>query len=251
MAKVRCRLIVLAAGEGKRFQQVGYKDPKPFIEILGMRMLDLVIRNMRDQLKLSPEECPVTVVTQQSFGELPFELSNGEVIQLAKTTSGAAETAKIALESLPNDGKPVIICNCDQFVTFDGKEIMAGLEADETNQILTFEDPTMNPKWSYVELSPGTCLVKRVAEKVPISTTATVGVYGYVTKDVAIDAIDSMMKANDRFNNEFYLCPAFNYVRHFFTCSEPVVRMWGLGTPEDFDAALRDEVFINEVDRIR
>ncbi len=251
MAEVRCHLIVLAAGEGKRFRQVGYKDPKPFIEISGVHMLDLVIRNMRDQLKLTPEACPVTIVTQDSFGDPPFNLENANLIKLTRTTSGAAETAKLALESLPPDGLPVIVCNCDQLVTFDGAEVLDSLQLDRSNVILTFEEPTRNPKWSYAEIVPGTCLVKRVAEKVAISTTATVGVYGYAAASVAIAAIERMMQANDRFNNEFYLCPAFNYVKGFYTCVEPSIRMWGLGTPEDFDLALADSDFIQEVDRIR
>jgi predicted heme/steroid binding protein len=59
-----------------------------------------------------------------------------------------------------------------------------------------------------------------------------------------------MMLADDRFNGEFYLCPAYNYIDGTIS-NVSSTRMWGLGTPEDLKAAIADSDFVAEVDRIR
>ena len=50
-----------------------------------------------------------------------------------------------------------------------------------------------------------------------------------------------MIAANDRVNNEFYLCPVYNYLIKnggVVRISE-IQEMWGLGTPEDLDTYLK------------
>ncbi len=249
MAEVRCRLIVLAAGEGKRFQQEGYTDPKPLIDVLGIRMLELVIRNMKDQLQ---EDCQVTIITRDVFGNvfgfMEKNMENASSIRLSEMTGGAAETALKGLNHGLDLGEKIIICNCDQLVLFDGKKMLKSLDKN-AGAILTFEEPSLNPKWSYAEVGKGG-KITRVAEKVAISTHATVGVYGYASRTVAAEAIGKMMAANDRFNNEFYLCPAYNYIDGTIS-NISSKRMWGLGTPEDLKAAITDSDFAAEIDRIR
>lgn len=251
MAEIRCRLIILAAGEGKRFKQQGYVEPKPYIDVLGLSMLEVVIRNMRDQLG---QKCPATIITQESFGRPQEklthaeELENASIIRLSGTTGGAAETALLGINHGQDIDEKIIICNCDQLVLFDGKKMLKSLKKN-AGSILTFEDPTLNPKWSYAEISKGG-KITRVAEKVPISTHATVGVYGYSSRKTANDAISKMISANDRFNGEFYLCPAYNYIDGTIS-NISSIRMWGLGTPEDLEAAHADSDFGAEVARIR
>jgi len=249
MAEVHCRLIVLAAGEGKRFQEVGYKEPKPFIEILGVRMIELVIANMRSQLGV---DCPVTIITQDKFGRIfgqtEFYLDKTSVIRLGSLTGGAAETALWGLKHGPDMGEKIVIANCDQLVLFDGKKMLKSLDK-HAGSILTFDEPGRNPKWSYAEINKKG-LITRVAEKNPISDHATVGVYGYANRNVAIDAISKMMAANDRFNNEFYLCPAYNYIDGTIS-NVSSTRMWGLGTPEDVQTAIADKDFATEIETIR
>ena len=89
----------------------------------------------------------------------------------------------------------------------------------------------------------------RVAEKVPISTHATVGIYSFRTKKIALNAIDAMITADDRFNGEFYLCPAFNYVDH--KKASPSTKMWGLGTPDDLWNAVGDPAFVKAVEKLK
>jgi dTDP-glucose pyrophosphorylase len=99
-----------------------------------------------------------------------------------------------------------------------------------------FQDPTMDPKWSFVKVDEAG-LVLEVAEKKPISDLATVGIYLFTKgKDFVSAALD-MMIANDRVNNEFYTCPVYNYMirkgSRIGIYEVPMKSMAGLGTPDD------------------
>jgi len=81
--------------------------------------------------------------------------------------------------------------------------------------------------------------VTEVAEKVPISNLATVGIYYFRRGRDFVEAALDMIVENDRVNGEFYTCPVYNYmIRNgkkigvFEVKSEA---MHGLGTPEDLE----------------
>ena len=39
-------IVIPMAGEGSRFSRVGYKKPKPFIDVNGKPMISLVLQNL-------------------------------------------------------------------------------------------------------------------------------------------------------------------------------------------------------------
>lgn len=237
-------LIIPAVGEGRRFRDAGFAVPKPFIEIQGMTMLEIVIRNMRAALG---KDMDVTVVLREDMGESPIGDPTVTVVKTKGLTGGAAETVKVALGHL-HPRKQVVIANCDQVVDFDGPRFSSLLDSNDA-ALLTFEDPTMHPKWSYAALEGESDLISRVVEKVPISTHATVGIYGFVTAGRCASAIDKMIVAEDRHNGEFYLAPSFNYVSLKRALS--VRRMWGLGTPEDLAKSSQDPDFVTMVEELK
>jgi hypothetical protein len=74
-----------------------------------------------------------------------------------------------------------------------------------------------------------------VAEKNVISENATVGIYFWKKGSDYVKYADQMIAANDRTNNEFYVCPVFNYAikDNKKIRIKQIERMWGIGTPED------------------
>jgi dTDP-glucose pyrophosphorylase len=97
--------------------------------------------------------------------------------------------------------------------------------------MLTFT--STHPKWSFAKVEDG--YVSEVAEKKPISDTATVGVYYWKKGSDYVKYAEQMIEKDIRVNNEFYVCPAFNEAikdgKKIKTV--PIKKMWGLGTPED------------------
>ena len=106
---------------------------------------------------------------------------------------------------------------------------------------MTFTDPFSDEKWSFAALGED-LLVKEVAEKEAISDQATVGIYMFNRGSLFIDSAIDMIVRNERTNNEFYVCPVYNF------CIEQGARigvyninyesMHGLGTPDDLNRYL-------------
>jgi len=156
---------------------------------------------------------------------------NAHVIEIDYTTEGTACSVKLAQEHF-EDGSSILISNCDQHIEWTGS-----IPTDADVAVAVFHDSEKNPKWSFAELTNGT-QITRVAEKDPISHWATAGWYYWKDGRTFITAVDEMIEANDRVNNEFYTCPVINYnikagqnVQSF-----EIDVMQGTGTPEDLAA---------------
>jgi len=104
-----------------------------------------------------------------------------------------------------------------------------------------------DPKWSFIGFEND--LVKEVVEKKVISNEATVGIYNFSKGTNFIDAAKVMIKKDLRVNGEFYVAPVFNEMielgmkigyQNIDSDKENV--MFGLGTPEDLEVFLADEI---------
>jgi len=100
--------------------------------------------------------------------------------------------------------------------------------------ILTFQ--STHPKWSYAKKNDSG-FVEEVAEKKPISTNATVGIYYYKKGSDYVRCAERMIEKNIRTNNEFYVCPVYNQLieEGGKVRIKNINKMWGLGTPEDLN----------------
>jgi len=225
-------VLVPMAGAGSRFAQVGYKLPKPLIDVNGQPMIQRVIENLN-------MDAHYVFIMQKSLyenhnmgGILPLIVPNCTIIQVSGLTEGAACTTLLAKELLNND-KHLLIANCDQHVEWDSCDFMYSmLSAEADGGILTFKDN--NTKWSYAKTdSQGN--VTEVAEKKVISEDATVGIYYWKRGSDYVKYAEQMIAKNIRVNNEFYVCPVYNEAIadgkkvKIHSCKA----MWGLGTPED------------------
>jgi len=241
LSKRMVNVIIPAAGEGSRFAKAGWKKPKPFIDVDGQPMLNHVIRNV------SPKEAKVTLLLRKhhmdAHASVVYKLqeSGHQITAVSKLTEGTASTVLLARQSIDND-QPMMIANSDQLVDFDVNDYIEDcLNRGLDGSILVFKDPKMDPKWSFVKLNDAG-LVTEVAEKKPISDLATVGIYLFSRGRDFIAASIDMIAANDRINNEFYTCPAYNYMikngARIGVYEVPMRAMAGLGTPEDLIAFL-------------
>lgn len=229
-------VIIPAAGQGSRFAEAGWKKPKPFIDVDGQIMLEHVIGNV------TPTEGTATVILRQdhllAHPKIAHKLQNSghRIATVRELTEGTASTVLSARQIFDND-HPMMVANSDQLVDFDVNDFIEDcIQRKLDGSILVFQDPTMDPKWSFVKVDEAG-LVLEVAEKKPISDLATVGIYLFTKgKDFVSAALD-MMIANDRVNNEFYTCPVYNYMirkgSRIGIYEVPMKSMAGLGTPDD------------------
>ena len=222
-------IIIPSAGQGSRFREKGYKMSKPLIRARGIPMI-VRVANMFDEqqtkLVICRAEDEEAIKLAFPFGAVP------ETLVVNKLTAGAALTILCAEALIPDD-EEVCIVNSDAIFKYDLHKFFDEVKGYDGG-ILTF--PVEGGPWSYVEaFSNG--LVTRVAEKKPISNVATAGLYYFRRWDVLRKAICDMVSEDDRTNNEFYLCPAYNYmIRDGARIKSVEMRadqFISLGTPED------------------
>jgi NDP-sugar pyrophosphorylase family protein len=222
-------IVIPMAGAGSRFAAAGYKEPKPFIPLNGKAMIEHVIDNIavpgaKFYLLVRLEH--LNYLTTTSL----LDRSDIAFVPIERATEGAACTV-LRAETFINSDEPLILANSDQFVVYDREQWLSFIACVD-GAIMTFS--ASETRWSY-SLEEGGRVI-RVAEKEVISDKATVGLYYFAKGRYFVEAARQMIAKNIRVNNEFYVCPAFNeLVAEKFVRNFDVDRMFGLGTPEDFE----------------
>jgi dTDP-glucose pyrophosphorylase len=235
----RVNVVIPAAGQGKRFAEVGYQHPKPLIDVDGRPMLDLVLENFRSLGR------PIVIMQARHVDRYCADslirglAADAEIITVDGVTEGAACTV-LAAESLIDNGNELILANSDQVVDADLGEFVARMRALQADGgILTFRDD--NPKWSYARTDDAGRVVE-VAEKRVISENATVGIYYFRRGSDFVHAAREMIRKDARVNGEIYVSPVFNELvargSTIYIHEIDANDMHGLGTPEDLSRYL-------------
>ena len=239
----KVNLLIPMAGLGSRFKDHGYEMPKPLIEIDGKPMIQWVIDNFNKKyISNYIFICRSEHEEQYNIKKILNEITEGKAIVyfVDKLTEGAACTTLIAEKSF-NFDSPLLIANSDQYVDWNFDDFINFCYNGFDGAILTF--PSSHPKWSYAKTDEND-LVTEVAEKKPISSNATVGIYYWLKGSDYVKYAKQMIANNTRTNNEFYVCPVYNEAIldnkkiKIFNIEEK--NMWGLGTPEDLNHFIRN-----------
>jgi HAD superfamily hydrolase (TIGR01509 family) len=230
----KMNVLIPMAGAGSRFAAAGYTFPKPLIEVNGKPMIQVVVEN------LNVEAHFIFMVQKEHYEKYNLKqllnlIAPGcDIIQIDKMTEGAACTTLLAKELINND-EPLLMANSDQYLEWNSNECLYAFTADTIDGgIITFK--ATHPKWSFAKVGEDG-LVSEVAEKNPISDTATAGIYFWKKGSNYVKYAEQMIQKNVRTNNEFYVCPVFNEaiadgkkIR-----IKNIDKMWGIGTPEDLN----------------
>ncbi len=247
-------IVIPMAGDGRRFAEAGFAMPKPLVPVHGMPMIELVVRNLAPR---QPHRiifiCKQSHLREHGLAAVLADVAPSCVVRsLGATSQGAACTVLQAADLIDN-ADPLLVANCDQFVSCDMSAFVDGLARCD-GLIMTMR--ARDPKWSFAACGPDG-LVTRVAEKEVISDTATVGVYGFARGDAFCAAARRMIAAGKRVRGEFYLAPVYNEMiaagARVGTWSVGSVGagMDGLGTPEDLARFLADPRSAERVDALR
>ena len=234
------KILIPMAGEGSRFAKKGYQFPKPLIDVIGKPMIQRVVENLyfdaeyiflvrREHLeKYSGLLNTLKLVTKNKC----------KIVVVDSLTEGAACTALLAEQYIDND-EDLLIANSDQIVEYEKFNFLSLKNLTSANGIV-FTFNATHPKWSFVKVENG--FVSEVAEKDPISDTATCGIYWYRKGADFVSCAKKMISKNTRVNGEFYIAPVYNELIGEGKTLIPfyVNKMHGIGTPEDL------EVFLNE-----
>lgn len=237
-------IVIPMAGHGSRFQQAGYKDPKPLIPVHGVPMIRAVIDNLRPSCDHRFFFlCQASHIHDYPLAEILNQAAPGcEIKTLERVTAGAACTVLLASDGIDNEN-PLMIANCDQYVdTRIDDYLRQGMVDGVDGFLMTMKDDS--PKWSYVRRDAAG-QITGVVEKEVVSEEATVGIYNFARGADFVSAAKDMIRENDRSKNEFYVAPVYSRLidagKRVATVSvgDAGRVMHGLGTPVDLEAFLK------------
>jgi dTDP-glucose pyrophosphorylase len=231
-------LVIPAAGEGRRFKEAGFIDPKPLIQVKGTPMIVWVMNNF--DLSYQDE----IIIIQQANDNLidklnPYLSKIKAKVKFAtvnELTDGPAKTVMVATSHI-NKENALIVANSDQFVSNGIEDFVYKTRILNSSGLILTMTAT-GKKWSYVKRnSSGN--ISEVKEKVEISNEATVGIYSWSSYQLMYDGFSEMFSKKDSTNGEFYVAPSYNYLidkevevfPQFI--GDHANNVHGLGTPED------------------
>lgn len=201
-------IVMPLGGEGRAFAERGSPFPKPLVEVDGRPMIELVVRS------LTPAEphrfvfvCRDEHLRKFALGDVLRLVAPGcEIVRMHGPTAGALTTVLLAMDHLPSDGE-LLVANGDQVLDRPLDDLLFVARAPGVDGcIATF--PATHPKWSYARVEQGE--VVAVAEKRPISRSATCGLYYFRTARGFVEAAEATITKNAALGGEFYVCPAYN-----------------------------------------
>lgn len=234
-------VVIPAAGRGSRFVDAGYDIPKPFIDVGGLTMIQRVIDNLyvpgcRYKLVLRREHLSIPIVGQVLCKLEDEHKQNVDVVYLDSLSEGPAQSVAIAINDLDDD-EELLVANSDQLVDFDCNNLISyAKKCGADGAILTFTETLHDPKWSYAKIDSN-YRVQEVAEKDPISSSATVGIYYFATVRLFNKAYEAMVDKQIKVNGEYYVCPLYNELislgANIVAYEISSSKMHGLGIPSD------------------
>jgi dTDP-glucose pyrophosphorylase len=228
------------AGRGSRFEEQGYTDKKPFIDVNGKPMIHRVIKNLG--MEFDKEYMFILICLQEDFDKYDFTEfekvighNSYDVVILDDVTEGAAQTI-LQAKDLINDDTPLMTMNSDQLVDWDIERLFEMCEQFDGVIPCFYGEGNA---WSYARtLDNG--YVQEVAEKKQISKYATAGYYYWKKGSDFVKYAEQMIHDNSRTNGEFYVAPVYNWaVRDGKRVGVFMVdKCYSLGTPEDLQEYL-------------
>ena len=233
------QILIPMSGAGKRFAEVGYDKPKPLIEFFGKPMVEHVLENLglHNEFILCVQRAHYDA-NPALFDRLREQAADLKLVFVEQLTQGAAETCLLAREHIKLD-EPLFIANCDQMMVWDQDHFEEWFAAERLDGCMFtfFKDTTA---YSYVAVDQNG-IAWRTAEKQVISTHATTGIYVWARGSDFIWAAEKMIADNVRVNNEFYVCPVYNWniARGDRIGIYPPQEHWPIGTPEDLDIYIK------------
>ncbi|MFQ5453604.1 MAG: hypothetical protein ACE5D6_05405, partial [Candidatus Zixiibacteriota bacterium] len=235
--------LIPLAGKGLRFQNENYKDPKPLIEVSGKPMVlqaaDFLPKSKVAHFIALEEHLQKYPLADEIIKEYPF----AKIFSVKNVTEGQACTCALGLSDEDME-TPVMIGACDNGMHWDANKYSELLDNPNVDVIVwTFRNNTSsqrNPNmygWVSVDKNNNalSVSVKIAISDEPKNDHAIIGAFYFRKTKIFIDELDSLIKKNERINNEFYVDSCINeliknhYVVKVFEVDDYIP--WG--TPND------------------
>lgn len=201
-------IIILAAGS-PAFDTIDGDYPLCLTEFDGTPLIQRLIENCA---ALNAKKIIVALrdaeVTRYHLDNVVRQLAQGaHTVRVSQATRGAACTALLASEHIDND-EELLIVSANELVDVDLSLIASTFRAASVDAgAVVFN--SIHPRYSFVRVDDDGFVVE-AAEKNPISSLATAGLYWFRKGSEFVRNAKSMIRKGADVDGLFYVCPVFN-----------------------------------------
>lgn len=204
-------VIITMAGLSSRFTDAGFQAPKFMLDVRGRPIFDWALQSLRGFIDrgwgftfVAREDEAVKRFVKSRSQKLGIVLDT--LVSLRESTRGQAESAFMgARAASSSDAMPLVVFNVDTFVRPESINIWEVQEND--GWIPCF--PGEGSSWSFVSID-GTGHALDVAEKRRISNWASVGLYGFGSKELFVNAYLRYRATGYNEDEEQFVAPLYN-----------------------------------------
>ena len=222
-SKSKGSLIVPMAGLGKRFQDEGYVQTKPLIEVSGRSMVSTAIQSCPDaqqNMFVLRGDMPGVKEIQT---ELEQNFNNSQFHVLEKLTEGQAITTLEGLKALLNNNKavdePITVAACDNAILYNHDQWVQLCDNNDWDIIVWGGLNHVNARrcpemFGWIDYDVKTLDISNISVKKPIDDSLShpivIGMFTFRNANILQQCIEALVAKNHRINNEFYLDSAVN-----------------------------------------
>ena len=205
--------LIPLAGRGSRFMKLGYKDPKPLIEVSGKPMIIQAANSLPDSqnqtfvtLKEHLKKYPLEKIIKSEF-------IKAKITSIDEVTKGQAITCSMGLQDV-DINSPLLIAATDNGMIYDNNKYQKLIKSNNVDAIIfTFRHHVSsknNPQMYGWVKTDNKYNAEKVSVKVPISNTpyedhAIVGTFWFKKVQYYNQGLQNLLKKKITINNEYYI----------------------------------------------
>jgi NDP-sugar pyrophosphorylase family protein len=211
--RIKSITLIPLAGKGSRFSTLGYKKPKPLLEVSGKPMIIQAVNSLPQSQKL------IFVALKEHLQNYPLkkvlkdEFINPKIVSLENVTQGQAITCSLGLKD-EDINSSLLIAATDNGMIYDQNKYQKLIEDKNVDAIIfTFcnhVSSKSNPQmYGWVKTDHKNNAIS-VSVKVPISKKihkdhAIVGTFWFKKVEFFNQGLKNLIDKNIKINNEYYV----------------------------------------------
>ncbi|MEO1772043.1 glycosyltransferase family 2 protein [Candidatus Enterococcus ferrettii] len=243
------KVIITMAGRGSRFTKQGYTQPKHEIMAGDRSLFSWAIGSLKQFF----DETFLFIVRKGSYSPtylieeiVGLGIKTYDIIELDEVTNGQADTVMQAAEFINKD-EDLLIYNIDTTIQPEYLSKEAIRQADGSVPLFKAE----GTHWSFAKLDRPQERITEMAEKRPISSWGSVGLYYFRQWQDFSEAFEVMSDQLLAEYGEIYIAPLYNYLIERGKTIHPVFlpedSYAALGTPEELETFIKNNAhFVEE-----
>jgi len=211
--KIKSITLIPLAGKGSRFSTLGYKKPKPLLEVSGKPMIIQAANSLPKSQKLIFVALKEHLMNYPLKKVLKDEFINPKIVSLEDATQGQAITCSLGLKD-EDINSSLLIAATDNGMIYDQNKYQKLIEDKNVDAIIfTFRNHVSsknNPQmYGWVKTDNKNNAIG-VSVKVPISKKtfknhAIVGTFWFKKVKFFNQGLQNLIEKNIKINNEYYV----------------------------------------------